>query len=136
MLIRVTVVVPRSTPDTGEHALTAERGMRVGRVAGEQDPALSVGVGESAVHREQRQPLGVAEPHRAPGAFRHDLPESFENLLLGWLFVVAGVIGEKPPQVVSAIRIGHRHRGNQSRRVNPPGGPAAVEIPVEVHIGQ
>jgi hypothetical protein len=63
--------------------------MRVGRVAGEHDPALAVGVGESSVHREQREPLGVAEPQRAPGAFRHDLPESFENLLVGWLFVVA-----------------------------------------------
>lgn len=127
--------VSGSCATVGEQ-LHTERGVSVSRVPGEQNPAATVGIGESPVHRKLRKPHGIADAHSALGSLRQDVPETVENLLLALLFVVSRVVGDYPPQVVAPVRIGHRHHADQSRQVNPTGRAAPAHVPVEVRIRQ
>ena len=122
--------------DAGQHALPAERGVRVGGVTGDQRVAVSIVVGEAAVHGEHRQPLGIADAHAAPAALGEDLPQARQYLALVRRRGVARVVGEHAPQVVAAVVAGHRHHTEQAVGVDPAGGATAVHIPVEVQVGQ
>jgi len=48
--------------DAGVHPLTTERAVDMGGVTGEQDPAVTVGLGEPAVDPERRDPRGDHGP--------------------------------------------------------------------------
>ena len=72
--------------DAGVHALAAGRAVDVGGVAGQQDPAGAVVVGDAVVHAEPRAPQHLGDPR--PGALPGPRASTMD-----WMSAMPGVSG-------------------------------------------
>lgn len=108
----------------------------MGRIAGDQDPAAPVGVGQSAVHGEHRQPLRITDTNVEPGALGQHRSDPLENLTVSGLLTLVRVIGEDPPQIAAALGVGHRHHADHAIGMYPPGRTSPVDVPIQMHIRQ